>query len=504
MSSPSGCSTQPLMAFESSLDSTCEPLMPSRTKRLLLIAPPDRRMGGSALAMAFGRALGGVPDVDDPGMLAALFDSVQSLVAEKRLLALHDRSDGGLLTTALEMALAGHVGVTLQLPSDSDPVSYLFNEEVGLVAQCRAAETDALIEALGRAGLAHWTTRLGRVVDDDEPGAGRLSVTHAGATILDRDLADLNRLWAATSYRLQRLRDNPECADEEYAALADWHRPGLQPVVTFERAAPAVSVGARPRVAVLREQGVNGQREMAMAFHAAGFEAVDVHMSDLEIGRRRLDEFHGLAVCGGFSFGDVLGAGRGWARSILFNEAMREAFKRFFEDRGKFALGVCNGCQVLSSLAGIIPGTDQWPRFVHNRSRQFEARLSLVEIVESPSIMLAGMAGSRLPVATAHGEGRANFGPDADPRRAPVAVRYVDAGGAPAVTYPYNPNGSPDGITGLCNADGRVTILMPHPERLLRALNYSWAPAEWRDDCHDNGGWSPWMRMFENARAWLD
>ena len=468
---------------------------------LLLLAPPERRMGGSALAMAFGRALGAVPDVEEPRMLAALFDTVQSLVAEERLLAVHDRSDGGLLTTALEMALAGHAGVALELPDDCPPVAALFNEEAGLVVQCRAADTEPLLEALGRAGLAQWTTRIGRVVGGNQAGDGRLTVKHAGAIVLDRDLADLNRLWAATSYRMQRLRDNPDCADEEYAALADWSRPGLQPVVAFDCAAPAVTRGARPGVAVLREQGVNGQREMAMAFHMAGFETVDVHMSDLETGRRRLDEFHGLAVCGGFSFGDVLGAGRGWARSILFNEGMRDQFQRFFEDRGKFALGVCNGCQVLSSMAGIIPGTDNWPRFVHNRSRQFEARLSLVEIIESPSVMFAGMAGSRLPVATAHGEGRADFGRSADARRTPVAVRYVDAAGAPAQAYPANPNGSPDGVTGLCNADGRVTILMPHPERLLRPVNYSWAPPQWRDEW---GDWSPWMRMFENARAWLD
>jgi len=468
---------------------------------LLLLAPPGRRLGGSALAMAFGRELGAVPDVDEPRLLGVLFDTVQSLVAEKRLLALHDRSDGGVATTALEMALAGHVGVALELPPDCDPVSFLFNEEIGLVVQCRADQTDSVVEALERAGLAQWTSRLGRVIEEGGPGAGRLSVAHGEATILDRELADLNRLWAATSYRLQRLRDNPDCADQEYAALADWHRPGLQPVVTFERAAPAASRRARPRVAVLREQGVNGQREMAMAFHMAGFEAVDVHMTDLETGRRRLDEFHGLAVCGGFSFGDVLGAGRGWARSILFNETMRDRFQRFFEDRNKFALGVCNGCQVLSSLADIIPGSDHWPRFIHNRSRQFEARLSLVEIVESPSMMLAGMAGSRLPVATAHGEGRAEFGEAANVQKAPVAVRYVDSSGAPARNYPDNPNGSPDGVTGLCNADGRVTILMPHPERLLRAVNYSWAPDRWREE---TGDWSPWMRMFENARAWLD
>ena len=251
---------------------------------LLLLAPPDRRMGGSALATAFGRELGAVPDVEQPRMLAALFDTVQALVAENRLLALHDRSDGGLLTTVLEMALAGHAGVALQVPDDCQPIAWLFNEEAGLVVQCRSAETDSLVETLNRAGLAQWTTRIGRVVDDSASGADRLSVTHAGASVLERALADLNRLWAATSYRVQRLRDNPECADEEYAALADWRRPGLQPVVTFEQRAPAAGKRARPGVAVLREQGVNGQREMAMAFHAAGFEAVDVHMSDLEDG----------------------------------------------------------------------------------------------------------------------------------------------------------------------------------------------------------------------------
>jgi phosphoribosylformylglycinamidine synthase len=295
---------------------------------------------------------------------------------------------------------------------------------------------------------------------------------------------------------MQRLRDHPDCADEEFAALEDWSRPGLVPEVGFGSKPAAATAGARPRVAVLREQGVNGQREMAMAFHAAGFEAVDVHMSDLEIGRHRLDAFQGLAVCGGFSFGDVLGAGRGWARSILFNPAMKDAFAAFFADSRKFALGVCNGCQVLAAMAEIVPGSEHWPRFVHNRSRQFEARLSLVEIVESPSIFFTGMAGSRLPVATAHGEGRALFASADAERAAPVAVRYVDGSGRAAEAYPDNPNGSPGGITGLTAADGRVTILMPHPERLLRAVNYSWAPPEW-------GDWSPWSRMFENARAWV-
>ncbi|MEX0914571.1 MAG: phosphoribosylformylglycinamidine synthase subunit PurQ, partial [Wenzhouxiangellaceae bacterium] len=401
---------------------------------LLLLAPEAQRLGGSALAVAFGRALGEVPDMEQPALLAALFDTVQALVADQRILALHDRSDGGLLTTVLEMALAGHSGVELELPPGCDPLAWLFNEEAGLVIQCRAGETGSILETLETAGLADWATRIGRVTDRQE-----LSVMQQGSCLLRRDLVDLNRIWAATSYRMQRLRDHPGCADEEYAALADWNRPGLRPVVTFDRQAPAIVGAGRPKVAILREQGVNGQREMAMAFHGAGFEAVDVHMSDLETGRQRLADFHGLAVCGGFSFGDVLGAGRGWARSILFNGAMREQFQHFFADSGKFALGVCNGCQVLSAMAEIIPGSDHWPRFVHNRSRRFEARLSLVEIVDSPSLMLRGMAGSRLPVATAHGEGRADFGDAGDWQRAPVAVRYVDAGGSPAQTYPDNP-----------------------------------------------------------------
>jgi len=463
---------------------------------LLLLAPEAQRLGGSALAMAFGRALGEVPDVEQPARLAALFDAVQALVADDRLLALHDRSDGGLFTTVLEMALAGGAGIELNLPDDCDPVRFLFNEEIGLVVQCRADGTEAVVSVLEQAGLDGWITRIG-AVDRGET----LRVNQGDACIWERAMPDLNRLWAATSYRMQRLRDHPECADEEYAALADWPRPGLAPQVTFEPIAPAVTGRARPKVAILREQGVNGQREMAMAFHMAGFEAVDVHMSDLEHDRQRLAGFRGLAVCGGFSFGDVLGAGRGWARAILFNEAMREQFRQFFEDTGTFALGVCNGCQMLSAMAGVIPGSAHWPRFLHNRSRQFEARLSLVEIVESPSIMLTGMAGARLPVATAHGEGRAVFPEAAELHRAPVAVRYVDGAGAPARRYPDNPNGSPEGVTGLCNADGRVTILMPHPERLLRQVNYSWAPADWRDRW---GDWSPWMRMFDNARAWVN
>ncbi len=460
--------------------------------RLLLLAPPDTRLGGSALAQVFNRDLGPVPDVERPDLLARLFDQVQRLVAEQKLLAVHDRSDGGLFTTALEMALAGHCGLRLELPPECAPIRFLFNEEIGLVVQCRDVDEAGVRESLESVGLGEWVREIGRPDSGD-----RMRILHDGEAIFEQPQAQLQQKWAETSYRIQRLRDHPDCADEEYAALADWSRPGLVPQSTCERLPAAVTGTARPRVAVLREQGVNGQREMAMAFDRAGFDAFDVHMSDLEQGRARLADFHGVAVCGGFSFGDVLGAGRGWARSIEFNPAMCEQFHKFFADRSKFGLGVCNGCQVLSELAALIPGASHWPRFGHNRSRQFEARLSLVEVADSPSIMLAGMVGDRLPVVTAHGEGRAEFAAPADAGRAAVVLRYIDADGRSTERYPDNPNGSPDGITGLCNEDGRITIMMPHPERLLRAVNYSWAPGEWGDQ-------SPWMRMFENARAWLD
>jgi phosphoribosylformylglycinamidine synthase len=468
-------------------------LMPELESRLVMIDLGRRRMGGSALAQVFSRQLGEVPDVDDPDKLRAAFDAVQRLIAAGQVLACHDRSDGGLFTAVLEMALAGRCGLKLDLGAgESDPMAALFNEELGLVLQVADEHWPAVESELVDAGLGDCLSVLGTVAD-----APRLAIRAGEREIFARDLSALARSWAETSYRMQRLRDHPECADEEFEATGDFQRPGLTPQLTFDPpAAAAVGSGARPRVAILREQGVNGQREMARAFMSAGFEAVDVHMSDLEQGRQDLADFHGLAACGGFSFGDVLGAGQGWARSILFNDRLRDAFQAFFEHPERFALGVCNGCQMLSALREIIPGTAAWPDFVANRSRQFEARLSQVAIEEGPSLFFAGMAGSRLPVVTAHGEGRARFGAgQAD--AACVAVRYVRADGTPADQYPDNPNGSPAGVTGLTSTSGRATILMPHPERLLRAVNYSWAPREW-------GEVSPWMKMFHNARLWLD
>ena len=306
--------------------------------------------------------------------------------------------------------------------------------------------------------------------------------------------------WWATTHAMQKLRDNPDCADEERAVARDFAAPGLRPKLGFDPAvdvaAPYISKGVRPRVAILREQGVNGQIEMARAFDRAGFAAVDVHMSDLVAGRIALDGFAGLAACGGFSYGDVLGAGRGWATSILERAALREAFAAFFARTDTFSLGVCNGCQMMSQLREIIPGAQHWPKFLRNRSEQFEARTSLLEVVQSPSILLRGMEGSRIPVAVAHGEGRAEFDSAVDQAAARVALRYVDGDGRIATQYPLNPNGSPDGITGLCSDDGRATILMPHPERVVRSVNLGWHPPGW-------GEQSPWMRMFANARVWV-
>ena len=458
---------------------------------LLLIELGPRRLGSSALAQVLGRDLGEVPDVDRPDSLRALFEATQRLLAEDKLLAIHDRSDGGLLVAALEMALAGHCGLELDLPGE-DLLGWLACEEIGLLIQVATADVAEVRRRYADVDGSLSVTPVGRPGSHD-----RFVVSAAGQQRINRAMGDLAQAWSETSWRMQRLRDHPACADEEHAALGDWQRPGLVPSVSFDMArAPAFNAGAKPRVAILREQGVNGQREMARAFMAAGFEAVDVHMSDLDEGRVVLGDFHGLAACGGFSFGDVLGAGQGWARSILFNARLAEQFQAFFADQSRFALGVCNGCQMLSALKEIIPGTRHWPRFTNNRSRQFEARLSMVEIVPSSSVLFAGMAGSRLPVVTAHGEGRAEFA-DQGFEQAQVCVRYVDGHGNPAEHYPDNPNGSPLGITGLCNEDGRVTILMPHPERLLRSVNFSWAPAEWGDQ-------SPWMRLFQNARAWLD
>jgi phosphoribosylformylglycinamidine synthase len=460
------------------------------------------RLGGSCLAQVYGQlgdpATDGVPDLDDPDRLKRFFAAVQELDREHLLLAYHDRSDGGLLVTLCEMAFAGRCGLDVDLALvGTDDLSALFSEELGAVIQVRHTDTDAALQILEQHGLADYSPVIGTL-----PEADGIRFTRHAEPVFESTRADLQRTWSAVSHRMQRLRDNPDCADEAYARIR-LPDPGLHARLSFDPeddiAFPYVTRGERPAVAILREQGVNGQLEMAAAFHAAGFKCVDLHLSDIVAGRVTLDGFHGLAACGGFSYGDVLGAGQGWAKTILFNPRAREQLEAFFARRDTFALGVCNGCQMLASIRELIPGSGHWPRFIRNRSEQFEARTVLVEVPESPSVLLAGMAGSRMPIAVAHGEGRAVFDDAAQlaAARPYVALRYVENDGSPAEYYPANPNGSPAGITGLTSTDGRVTIMMPHPERVFRAVQHSWRPDHWGHD-------GPWMRLFRNARVWVD
>ena len=469
---------------------TLTPLLDmSQDSELLLIDLGEgrNRLGGSSLAQVFGRLGTQVPDIENPALIAAFFAEIQALRSEGKLLAYHDRSDGGLFVTLCEMAFTSHCGLQIDLGTVTNPLAAAFAEEAGAVIQVRSVESAAILKRLADRGLT--ASIVARPVRE-----GRISLSASGGMLFMAGRVELQRAWSETSFLLQQLRDEPGCAQQEYDQLLDEQDPGLSAHCTFS-VAPAVLTGARPRVAVLREQGVNGQHEMAWAFHKAGFEAVDVHMSEILSGDVSLEAFRALVACGGFSYGDVLGAGRGWAQSILLNSRARDAFSAFFADPGTLSLGVCNGCQMMSSLRELIPGAEHWPRFERNRSEQFEARFSLVEVTDSDSALLAGMAGSRLPIAVAHGEGRAVF--EGGQNAADVALRYVDHYGRPTETYPANPNGSPDGITGLTAAQGRVTIMMPHPERVTRSVCNSWHPEDWGED-------APWMQMFHNARRWVD
>nr|WP_298250674.1 phosphoribosylformylglycinamidine synthase [uncultured Halomonas sp.] len=459
------------------------------------------RLGGSALAQVYGQVGNECPDLDDPEDLKAFFAVIQGLNAEGKLLAYHDRSDGGLLVTLLEMAFAAHAGLEIKLDWLVDePVeafNALFAEELGAVIQVGREHTEEVLAQFAAAGLETCGV-IARPRYDDQ-----VRVTLFEEPLLETTRLRAQRTWSETSYRLQALRDNHECAKSEFDGLLDDRDPGLSASPSFDVdediAAPYLNL-ARPAVAVLREQGVNGQVEMAWAFDRAGFESVDVHMSDILAGRVSLEEFKGLVACGGFSYGDVLGAGGGWAKSALFNARARDQFAAFFERDDSFSLGVCNGCQMLAQLKELIPGAEAWPRFVRNESEQFEARVAMVQVEASPSILLAGMQGSRLPIAVAHGEGRAEFRDSAHLRKmqgsGEVALRYVDNYGQATTRYPANPNGSPSGITGLTTPDGRVTIMMPHPERVVRAVTNSWRPTEWTRD-------GAWLRLFRNARVWL-
>ncbi len=468
------------------------------TELLLIdLGQGKNRLGASALAQVYNQLGNEVADVDDPELLKGFFAAIQQLLEEDKLLAYHDRADGGLFATLVEMAFAGHCGIDVDLSGLGDVIPALFNEELGAVIQIRSADKDAVLQLLNANGLGQTAIAVGALNDDD------CIRIHSGELLLEEARSAYQQLWSETSYRIQSLRDNPDCAQQEFDVIAA-DDPGLSVKLSFDQnddiAAPFINSGVKPKAAILREQGVNGQMEMAAAFDRAGFEAVDVHMSDILSGRVTLDVFKGLAACGGFSYGDVLGAGEGWAKSILFNNRARDQFEQFFHRQDTFSLGVCNGCQMMSNLKSLIPGADHWPRFVRNLSEQFEARVALVQVQESPSILLQDMVDSHMPVAIAHGEGRAEFSGEqhlvdlAD--SGAVALRYVDNHIQFTEQYPANPNGSPLGITGVTSTDGRATIMMPHPERVFRAVQNSWYPDDWSED-------SGWMRLFRNGRRWL-
>jgi phosphoribosylformylglycinamidine synthase len=472
---------------------------------LLDLGNGKNRLGASALAQVYGQIGSEAPDLDQPAQLAQFFALIQAALEQDLLLAYHDRSDGGLFTTLAEMAFSGHCGVDITLDrlaaaSSNDALAILFNEEPGAVIQVAAANIAALQQLAQQHQLTDVFHQIGSVNTDDQ-----LRFVLAEKTVLAMSRVDALALWWETSYRIQALRDNPVCAEQEKLSVLDNGNPGLSVSLSFDLneniTAPMIATGIRPRIAILREQGVNGQVEMAAAFDHAGFTAVDVHMSDILAGRVDLASFKGLAACGGFSYGDVLGAGEGWAKTILFNAKARDMFERFFHRADSFSLGVCNGCQMMSNLKTLMPAAEHWPRFVRNTSEQFEARFVMVEVQKSASILLAGMEGSRMPITTAHGEGRAEFVDAAALQRldasGQVALRYIDNSGSVTEIFPANPNGSPLGITAVTNQDGRHTIMMPHPERVYRAVQHSWQPEGWQED-------GPWLRLFRNARAWVN
>jgi phosphoribosylformylglycinamidine synthase len=478
------------------------------------------RLGASALAQVTQQLGDAVPDVDSADDLKSFFAAVQRLNSEGKLLAYHDRSDGGLFATLCEMAFAGRAGVSVNLDiltmegehaSDhGDAKNWaaqvgerrndltlraLFSEELGAVVQVRQDERSAVMKVLREFGLGACSHIIGKVND-----RGVVEFTRDARVVYSQPRKELHRLWSETSWRIARLRDNPDCVDQEYERLLDETDPGMTPKITFDLqenvAAPFLATGQRPRVAILREQGVNSHVETAWVMHQAGFTAVDVHMSDLIAGRAKLDDFHGIIAVGGFSYGDVLGAGEGWAKTILFNAQLADQFAKFFARTDTFGLGVCNGCQMMSNLKSMIPGAHAWPKFTRNKSEQFEARFGMVEVLESPSIFFAGMQGTQAPIAIAHGEGFADFSQTGDIDAAVKALRFVDNRGAATEVYPFNPNGSPRGITAVTTPDGRFTVIMPHAERVFRTVQHSWAPDGWGED-------GPWMRMFRNARKWV-
>lgn len=476
---------------------TATPDLKSSDSALLLLdlGAGRNRLGGSTLAQVYNQMGDQAPDLDDPETFKGFFAAIQELLHEELLLAYHDRSDGGLLASVVEMAIAGRKGIRLMIDKlGNDTLAALFAEELGAVIELDKSRLAEVMAVLAKHKLSDIAHLIGNTTDGDV-----LEISQNGQSIYSESITTLNRAWSELTYRMQARRDNPDCAKEEYDALLEPNK-GLIVEPTFDpEAAFTIGAGARPRMAILREQGINGQNEMAFAFDRAGFEAVDLHMTDLLSDRTRLDGFSGLVACGGFSYGDVLGAGSGWAKSVLYNERLKEQFQKFFERTDSFTLGVCNGCQMISQLKDIIPGAEHWPRFLRNRSEQFEARYANVEILESPSILLRGMAGSRLPIPVAHGEGRADFSATGDFEKCLtgdlLSLRYIDHAGEPTETYPANPNGSPTGATGFTSSDGRATIMMPHPERCFRSVQMSYRPND-----RFTGEAGPWLKMFQNAR----
>jgi phosphoribosylformylglycinamidine synthase len=459
------------------------------------------RMGGSCLAQVYGELGDESPDLDQASDMTAFFSAIQQLNEAGHLLAYHDRSDGGLFSCLLEMAFAGHCGLAITLDTLGNHVAnILFNEELGAAIQIRRNELEDVLAVFAEAGLSENTHVIGTAISRDKDNGDEITFSQAGKVCLHGSRTEYHRVWSETSMRMQSLRDNPDNARQEFDQLLDEKDPGLHADLSFDPAEdislPYINSGKRPQMAILREQGVNSQLEMAAAFDRAGFDTVDITMSDVLSGRETLESIQGLVACGGFSYGDVLGAGGGWAKSILYNNQARDVFSRFFDKGDSFALGVCNGCQMMASLKDIIPGAEKWPRFVTNVSEQFEARSSLVAIPENPSIFMSGMAGTIMPIAVAHGEGHAEFVTHKDQQEVQVALHFVDNHGVQTEKYPANPNGSPEGITGVTTADGRFTIMMPHPERVFRTVANSWHPADWGED-------SGWMRLFRNARVWL-
>ncbi|MBK1422318.1 phosphoribosylformylglycinamidine synthase, partial [Providencia stuartii] len=457
-------------------------------------------LGGSALAQVYRQLGNKAPDVRDPKLLSGFFAAIQRLLSEQKLLAYHDRSDGGLFVTLAEMAFAGHCGINVDISEfDEDILAALFNEELGAVIQIKQQDKQYVENCFAEAGLGECLHYLGTVTQEDA-----LVINSRDTVVYQESRSTLREWWAETTWQMQRLRDNEACADEEHKAKLDSQDPGLNTQLTFDIAediaAPYILSGVRPKVAVLREQGVNSHVEMAAAFDRAGFDAVDVHMSDLLAGHLSLAGFQTLVACGGFSYGDVLGAGEGWAKSILFNNQVRDEFAAFFARQDTLSLGVCNGCQMMSNLYELIPGAELWPRFVRNRSERFEARFSLVEVAKSPSLLLQDMVGSRMPIAVSHGEGLVEARNPAHIQQLEnhslVALRFVNNYGQVTEQYPANPNGSVNGITSVTSMDGRATIMMPHPERVFRTVSHSWHPENWGED-------GPWMRIFRNARKQL-